>query len=159
MILSFLRIEGNYRESIKRRIQRQNLDHVDYMSFMFKEDNVPKTKEYYTRLAGVSLQVMFAGFGAMSDWYYSAVVYLLQNPAAYNLLVAEIRGAFETYDDIDSDKLVRLEHLNACLKESLRLMPSLNTVMPRLSPGAIVDGVWVAKGVCLSSLCSFMIWY
>ncbi|CAG8979940.1 hypothetical protein HYALB_00013363 [Hymenoscyphus albidus] len=107
-----------------------------------ENDKMPKSKEEFSHLGAVSLQIMFAGFGTMSDWYYSTIIFLLQSPITYNILIAEIREAFDNYESITSEKLSRLEYLNACLQESLRLLPSLNTGLARLSPGANVDGVW-----------------
>jgi cytochrome P450 len=37
--------------------------------------------------------------------------------------------------------------LHACLEESLRILPSNNMGLPRYSPGAMVDGQYIPKGV------------
>lgn len=152
-LIPFFRMEANCREDVRRRIQRGNsIDHRDFFSFVLSEkDEMPKTKEEFSHLGSVSLQIMFAGFGTMSDWYYSTTIFLIQSPTVYNFLVAELREGFVSYEDITSDQLVRFEYLNACLQESLRLLPSLNTGLARLSPGALVDGIWVPQGVCILS--------
>ncbi|RYP89821.1 hypothetical protein DL770_004032 [Monosporascus sp. CRB-9-2] len=61
-------------------------------------------------------------------------------------------GAFESYSDITSGAAAALPYLTACLKESLRVMPNVLTGMPVVSPGAMVDGTFIPKGViCQSS--------
>ncbi|CAG8948721.1 hypothetical protein HYFRA_00001842, partial [Hymenoscyphus fraxineus] len=147
-LIPFFRMEANCRAGVKKRIERRHsIERVDLFSFaLTEEDEIPRSKEEFSHLGAVSLQIMFAGFGTMSDWYYSTIIFLLQNPTIYDLLIAEIRETFDNYESITSEKLVRLEYLNACLQESLRLLPSLNTGLARLSPGANVDGIWVPKG-------------
>lgn len=96
------------------------------------------------------MQVMFAGFGPMSDWFFCTLYYLLQEPECYRILAEEVRSCFESYEDITTGKLREMEYLNACLEESLRLLPSNNTGLPRLSPGKMVDGSYIPKGVCVN---------
>jgi cytochrome P450 len=147
--LAFLRMEYNCREGVKRRVQlRDSVTHIDFFSFLLTEkDDPPKNKAELSHLGSANLQFMFAGFQSMSDWYYSTIVFLLQNRRVYDILLAEIRGAFKSYADITYENLAGLQYLNACLEESLRLFPPLDTGLARLSPGATVDGVWVPKGV------------
>lgn len=49
---------------------------------------------------------MLALFGTMSDFYYSTIVFLLQNPVVYHYVVTEIREGFESYEYITSEQLV-----------------------------------------------------
>jgi cytochrome P450 len=149
-IIPFLRMEANFREGVKRRIHRRDsVTHLDLFSFLLTEkDKPPKTKNELSHLGSASLQFMFAGFQSMSDWYFSTIVFLLQNPKVYRILLAEITDAFKSYEHITYETLIGLPYLNACLEETLRLFPPLNTGLARLSPGAKVDGLWVPKGVC-----------
>ena len=59
----------------------------------------------------------------------------------------EIRGKFESYHDITPSALASLPILHACREESLRLLPSNNTGLRRISPGAIIDGHYIPKEV------------
>ena len=81
---------------------------------------------------------MFASYGPMSDWYYGTLVFLLEQPECLQYLAKEIEHRFETYQDITASALASLPILHACLEESLRLLPSNNTGLPRISPGAII---------------------
>jgi len=83
----------------------------------------------------------------MADWFYGTLVYLLEEPTAYRNLVHEIRGKFDSYDDITSTAVMPLPYLHACLEETLRLLPTNLTGLPRYSPGATVDGHYVPKNV------------
>ena len=76
------------------------------------------------------------------------LLHLLNDPKAYQILTEEIRTTFARYEDIRADALPRLEYLTACLEESLRLFPNNNGGLPRVSPGANVDGHFFPKGVC-----------
>jgi len=94
------------------------------------------------------LQVMFAGWGPMADLFYGALVLLLVNPETHRLLTKEIRESFSIYKDIiPGPTLTSLSYLHACIEETLRMLPSNLTGLPRVSPGATVDGQYIPKGV------------
>lgn len=82
---------------------------------------------------------------ALSAWMYL----MLTNDNAYKKLVAEIRGAFKSRQDIAWSGTKNLPYLEACINESLRMFPpvpgNLNRVVP--SEGALIDGKWVAGEV------------
>lgn len=65
----------------------------------------------------------------------------------------EIRGAFETNEDITIVATARLPYLTAIISEGLRLCPPTPTMLPRLVPrdGAMVCGNWLPGGVGLLS--------
>lgn len=89
----------------------------------------------------------------MADLFYGVLVLLLENPQTYQILTNEIREAFSSYEDIVPDKSLKsLAYLQACIEETLRMLPSNNTGLPRISPGAIVDGQYIPKGVSICSI-------
>jgi cytochrome P450 len=91
---------------------------------------------------------MFAGWGPMADLFYGAIVLMLENPETQATLTKEIRENFSSYDEIVPGKtLSSLPYLHAVIEETLRLLPSNNTGLPRISPGAKVDGQYIPKGV------------
>lgn len=51
-------------------------------------------------------------------------------------------------DEIDHNATLGLQYLNAVIEEGLRLLPSIPLGLTRVSPGAIVDGQYIPKGVC-----------
>jgi cytochrome P450 len=134
--------------------QRGRTPHPDYFDHILPVDApVPTAKKDLTHLGSVSLQVMFAGWGPMADLFYGALVLLLTNPGTLQLLTKEIRETFQSYEDIVPNKtLLSLPYLHAVIEETLRLLPSNNTGLPRISPGAVVDGTYIPKGVGLASI-------
>jgi cytochrome P450 len=95
---------------------------------------------------------MFAGWGPMADLFYGALVLLLTNPGTLQLLTQETRETFPSYGDIVPSKtLLSLPYLHAVIEETLRLLPSNNTGLPRISPGAVVDGTYIPRGVSTNS--------
>jgi len=74
---------------------------------------------------------------------------ILTNQSAYNKLVAEIRGTFESHEDITYNVAKDLPYLGACISEAMRMIPpvpgNLNRVVP--PEGAFIEGKWVAGEV------------
>ena len=151
-ITLFAAMEKATRESVYRRIdQRGETEHADFFDYILPEDSpVPQDESQLLRIGSLALQVMFAGWGPMADLFYGVIVLLLEEPECCNILTAEIRERFKAYEDITPSALASLPYVNACLEETLRLLPSNNTGLPRISPGAEVDGNYVPKGVCFT---------
>lgn len=146
---AFANMEKTIRQGVRRRIeQKDSIEHPDWFQHIVPVDTRPPTsKRELTHVGSVSMQVMFAQWGPMADWFYGTLLFLLDEPECYKLLAEEIRNAFKSYEDIEPRALMSLPYLHACLEESLRMLPSNNTGLPRLSPGAVVDGHYVPKGV------------
>ena len=142
-------MEESVRHGVFRRIARRGkTDHVDLFDYVLPADQpIPSEGRELTHTGALAQQMMFANYGPMSDWYYGTLLFLLEEPEYLQHLSKEVRDRFETYRDITPSAVASLPLLNACLEESLRLLPSNNTGLPRLSPGAIVDGQYIPKGV------------
>lgn len=154
------------RDGVLRRIERRgNTKHVDLFDYVLPADHpVPSDERELVHVGALAQQMMFANYGPMSDWYYGTLVFLLEEPECFQYLSKEIRDKFESYHDIKPSALTPLPFLHACLEESLRLLSSNNTGLPRLSPGAVIDGHYIPKGVspplsftCLTSAASPLI--
>ncbi|OCK77527.1 cytochrome P450 [Lepidopterella palustris CBS 459.81] len=74
--------------------------------------------------------------------------HLLKNPLVLTKLTREIRDAFTRDEDITIEALTRLEYLNACIEEGLRMYPPVPIGMPRCTPpeGATICGKFVPGG-------------
>lgn len=72
---------------------------------------------------------------------------MLKHPEARVTLTQEIRSAFTTYNAITPEALSRLPYLTAVIYETLRAHMVSASGMPRVSPGAVVDGVYVPRGI------------
>lgn len=138
------------REELQRRISRKRTtEDLDFFEHIAPTDGIiPTDPKEFRHLQMVASQLLFAGFEPISSWYYSTLLYLLKEPEILKTLASEIRDEFTSYNDIKPDALVSIEYLNACLHESLRLFPSNNMGLPRVSPGAVIDGTYVPPGVC-----------
>ena len=144
-------MEAAVRDGVLRRIERRgNTEHVDLFDYVLPTDcPIPSDQRELVHIGALAQQMMFANYGPMSDWYYGTLVFLLEEPECLQYLAKEIRDRFEIYQDITASPLASLPILHACLEESLRLLPSNNTGLPRISPGAIIDGHYVPKEVSL----------
>ncbi|OBT60470.1 hypothetical protein VE03_10312 [Pseudogymnoascus sp. 23342-1-I1] len=145
---SLAAIEQMTRHSVGERIdKRDRTEHNDFFESIMPADSpLPTDQHDLTHLGSVAVQLMFAGFNPMSDWFYSTIYFLLEEAECYKLLTKEIRNAFKGYEDITPGALNSLQYVHACLEESLRLFNSNNTGLPRISPGAVIDGHYIPKG-------------
>lgn len=76
--------------------------------------------------------------------------YLLNHPQALRHLQDEVRDAFSDSKSITSDSTASLQYLFAVIEEGLRLYPPVAAGLPRDSPGAMVDGNYVPKGMIVA---------
>jgi cytochrome P450 len=67
-------------------------------------------------------------------------------------LQKEIRSTFTNQEEIEISLLQMLPYLTAVIEEGLRIFPPTAFGLPRLSPGAMVDGNFVPNGVCSTIL-------
>ncbi|KAK1674146.1 cytochrome P450 3A19 [Colletotrichum godetiae] len=83
----------------------------------------------------------------------SAVFYhVLRDPGHYKRVQEEVREAYYSVSEITAQSVLRLPYLNACIQETLRLTPPINgRGSHRISPGAMIDGLYVPKGVNVSA--------
>lgn len=142
------------REEVQKRLcQKGSTEQLDFFEQLMPADGViPQSPKEMRHLEQLTTQLLFGGFEPVSSWFYSTLMCLLATPESHKTLVQEIRGRFSSCDDIKPSGLVSLPYLNACLEESLRMFPSNNLDLPRISPGAKVDGIYVPKGVRQSSI-------
>lgn len=142
-------IREHSRQQLQRRIQRQGaVEHLDFIEQLIPADHIPPKGSELRHLEQVAGQLLLAGYEPPSLWFYFTIYHLVQNQSALSVLTREIRTRFKSYEEITATSAATLPYLTACLKESLRFTPPLLTGMPVISPGAMVDGKYVPKGVC-----------
>ncbi|KAI1248554.1 hypothetical protein MGN70_009753 [Eutypa lata] len=149
---SHIRDHSQYQ--LEQRIRRKGaVEHLDYFEQLIPENREPpKDRKDMRHLEQVAGQLLVAGYEPPALWLYYSMYYLLKEPDIRQILVKEIRDSFKSYDDITPAATALLPYLTAFLKESLRLMPGILSGMPVISPGAMVDGKFIPKGVvCQSS--------
>lgn len=150
-MLTYAEFRRHSEAQLSQRIERRGAtDHLDYFEQLFPSGgDAPASPREMAGLGVAARQLVFAGYQPVSELMYATLFYLAHESEAYAALVAEIRGACRRYEDIAPDTLASLPYLNACLEEGLRLFPGNNSGLPRISPGALVDGTYVPKGVRL----------
>ncbi|KAK5637644.1 hypothetical protein RRF57_013359 [Xylaria bambusicola] len=136
-------------DEVQRRIDNHgNTKHPDFMDYMLSaESRVPMTKKLKIHMEQVALQLFVAGFDPVQLLFFSCLFFLLKEPEVLDILVQEIRSSFTSYDEITPDALAGLPYLNACTHEAMRMHVTISANMPRRSPGAMVDGHYIPKGV------------
>ena len=150
-------MESSVRDDVLRRISRRGkTPHVDLSDHILLDgEPVPTEWRKLVHISSIAQQMVFANYGPVADWYYGTLLLLLDEPECLQSLCEYIRDKFESYNDIKPGALISLIYLNACVEESLHLLPSNNTGLPRLSPGAVVDGNYVPKGVSVFLLYTY----
>lgn len=93
--------------------------------------------------------VSIAGGETVSTTLAASTYYLLTNPETYIKLRQEIRTRYSNYDEIDVTSSLQLPYLKAVINETLRIYPPGPQGFPRVSPGAVVDGMYVPAGVSI----------
>jgi cytochrome P450 len=78
--------------------------------------------------------------------------YLLRSPEKRDELQREVRGAFTSTRDMDVTSLLKLPYLQAVLKEGMRIHPAVPQGLPRVSPGTMIEGIFVPQGVSVNRI-------
>lgn len=67
-------------------------------------------------------------------------------------LQAEVRNEFKTVHDIHGERLLQLPFLNACVQETLRLLPPANgKTAQRTAPGSMIADTFIPAGTLVSA--------
>lgn len=133
------------RDIVAERLSKQEkLDGKDYFAWLLRDGSKPPSEDWLVAQSNVLLA---AGFDPLTNILTAAVHYLCKTPRALERLCAEVRGEFSTYSEIRADKLQSQKYLQAVLDESMRIHTNAAFGLPRYSPGALVDGEYIPKGV------------
>jgi cytochrome P450 len=82
----------------------------------------------------------------------TAVLYYLHaNPGYRERLTEEIRGSFSSYGEITGTSTSSLPFLQAIIEETLRMYPPVAMSLPRVSPGAVIEGKYIPRGVVVGT--------
>lgn len=96
-----------------------------------------------------------AGYQTTATTLAATLHYVLRSPAAYATLCTEVRSAFAAEADITGDAVkARLPFLQACVKETLRLLPPANGKTAQRTAteqASVVAGVAIPKGTVVSA--------
>jgi len=130
--------------------------HLDLWSLVLrqKEEQRLTLDEMHTN----SSAFMMAGTETTATLLSGLTYYLLKTPGKMDKLVREIRSNFHSEEDITNVSMQKLEFLQACLDEALRIYPPSVTGFQRRTPpgGAEICGRFVPGNV--STLPALMDW-
>ncbi|KAF9634223.1 Cytochrome P450 [Lasiodiplodia theobromae] len=140
---------GYSRDKVARRLAAEST-RKDFLSTLVSKVQAGELDR--EELTAHSSTLVIAGGETVATFLAAVTYFLLRTPAAYDKLRAEIRGRYATAADIDALTAQQLPYLMAVIAEGLRLYPPGSQGFPRISPGAVVDGVWVPRGAeCYTS--------
>jgi cytochrome P450 len=136
-------------QDVRARIERRGkTEHLDYFEQLMPSDKpVPEDKKQIFHLENIAGQLLLASWQPLANQFYTLIFFLLKEPEIHATLVEEVRAAFADYDTIKMETVGNLKYLQACIEESLRLHQETIDGLPRVSPGAVVDGTYIPEGV------------
>lgn len=138
---------NDFLTSLNRRIEKKT-SRKDFFTRILEYRDPKEVSDI--QLAAHASDFVLAGSETTATALSCITYYLLRTPHIMQTLQEEIRGAFESYDQINAASTTRLAYLNAVVLEGLRIFPPLPFALPRVVPpgGDTVDGHFVPEGVC-----------
>ncbi|KAL8961719.1 MAG: hypothetical protein Q9193_001767 [Seirophora villosa] len=134
-------------EKTRRRIENKT-SRPDFMTYILNNTE-GEAKMTQQEMDSIGSFLILAGSETSALTCASTTWFLLKNPAAYDRLKKEIRGAFNSMDEITMAASAKLPYLHAVINEALRLHPVAAVAAPRLvdRPGVVVSGHEIPVGV------------
>ncbi|KAH6951291.1 cytochrome P450 [Fusarium avenaceum] len=99
------------------------------------------------------LLLLMGGYDSSAAALSAIFYHLLWQPQQYKRLQSELHRTYSSADDITCSGLLSHAMLNACINESLRLVPPFNGHASHriTTSGTMIDGVWVPAGTLISA--------
>ncbi|EEU38642.1 uncharacterized protein NECHADRAFT_45567, partial [Fusarium vanettenii 77-13-4] len=133
-------------EKINRRIGLiKSNDREDFFAFILREGNFDPV-----HLREQAKVLMLAGSETTATFLAMVTYFLLKNPVTMKNLQHEVRSAFSSAGEITGDSTNNLSYLQAVIEEGLRMLPPSPIGLPRVCPGATIDGHFVPAGTDVS---------
>lgn len=138
------------REKCLQRLQNGNTQHKDFIWYIQKQAEKHDLKQ--DEIIVNSALFIVAGSETTANLLSGLLARLIWNPDKMKKLTDEIRGAFKSEDELVYESLSKLEYLNACLEEGLRIHPPVPTGLLRTVPkgGDTIDGDYVPAGTSVA---------
>ncbi|KJZ78726.1 hypothetical protein HIM_02117 [Hirsutella minnesotensis 3608] len=135
------------RQKVLKRLEaHDSLERDDFFAGLLRAGDA---SEDYLMAEAVFLNI--AGGETTAVGLAAALYYLDAHPFYRERLVREIRGSFASYDEISNVTASKLPFLQAVIDETLRMFPPVPSSLPRVSPGAVIDGDYIPEGVVVGS--------
>lgn len=137
-------------ERVDRRIDpTRNVHRPDIWGLVMRQKE--ELRLSHAEMYANSQVFMVAGTETTATALSGLTYHLLMNPDKMDKIVREIRDEFQKDSDINLGSLMRMEYLNACIEEGLRIYPPVPVGLPRVVPqgGISVCGEHIPSQVCL----------
>ncbi|GJC87166.1 cytochrome P450 monooxygenase hmp1 [Colletotrichum liriopes] len=103
---------------------------------------------FFSNAMGLTL----AGYQTTATTLAATFYHILRYPDAYSRLCAELRSNIAGEGDITGERLAKLPFLNACIRETLRLLPPANgKTAQRTAPSCTIAGLYIPAGTTVSA--------
>lgn len=142
---------GIARENVEQRLQMKT-DRKDIFAHTIGTRSLEEAGVTKDEMTINSMNYTLAGGESAATVAVSALHNLMENLDAFKTLCAEVRSSFKTSDEITATALRQLPYLNAVIRETMRVCPTVPDGMRRQVPphGAIVCGEALPGGTVVS---------
>ncbi|KAG5785910.1 hypothetical protein H9Q73_000491 [Fusarium xylarioides] len=143
---SFLAFQAYIRNQVETRRKNKPEEPDVFSSILEDYDAIEKpTAQDFDNLCGDAHLIVIAGSDTTSSSTTCLLHHLALHPDVLAKLQAEIDGYKSTHDEYDLVSLSKLQYLQACIDESLRLYPVVPSGVPRMTPpeGLQLDDVYI----------------
>jgi cytochrome P450 len=128
-------------DKVSRRLAKDT-DRADFISQILKHRGSEKEMSRDEIMSNANLLIA-AGAETTAAGTAACIYQLLRHPAVYLKVLDEIETLFKKESDITFESIMKIEYLDACIKESLRLYPPIPIFNPRIGApkGTMVLGI------------------
>ncbi|KAH6962134.1 cytochrome P450 monooxygenase-like protein [Ilyonectria sp. MPI-CAGE-AT-0026] len=134
------------RTLMRKRIEKGN-NRADFFGHLLTSNEKQPSEEFLRTNAS---SLLIAGSETTATTLAGVTYFVLERPECLRALQQEVRTAFKSIEEIDHISTRDLPYLGAVVKEGLRIFIPLPINVPRVSPGAVVDGNYIPKGTIVS---------
>ncbi|KAH7339256.1 cytochrome P450, partial [Pyrenochaeta sp. MPI-SDFR-AT-0127] len=135
------------REKTAKRVKQKDvIRRADFFDQILRKDEFSQEL-----LESQAETLIVAGSETTATALSSCSYFLFRNPKCFSKLQDEVRSTFQSFDDITGEATNQLPYLRGVIEESLRMYPPVAFGLPRVSPGANVDGHYVPAGTIVST--------
>lgn len=134
------------REKTDKRLALGSDTRKDFMTYILRNNKDGKGMDH-EEIHVNARALIVAGSETTATALCGFTFHLTRDVHIYRILTEEIRSAFASKEEITMKSTGRLPYLHACLEETLRIYPPAAETPPRISPGDVVAGHYIPKGV------------
>ncbi|PMD45048.1 cytochrome P450 [Hyaloscypha variabilis F] len=145
-------------KNVKIRLQRKT-NRPDMMSYILSHNKTsPENSMSEAEMIANSMAIIVAGSETLTAALAGTINNLITHPKEMQILVREIRSAFESEEKITAQSTKPLAYLTAALQEGMRLCPPLPDNMHRNVPkgGVVIAGHHLPEGITVGIPCYAM---